>query len=215
MLLLLTWTTKGRVHLAFLASPKTSPSFQHVRLYSTKQKGSTFSINGELSLPEPEQGFDSWQTKALQYAWGWITVLHSSIAVTSFATLQITDIQASLLWLSDFVDTQGHRKWMPVKVQNQAIYELSIHFKHFHVDATNTLIKMSLLHKSSNCNASTSSGNLTLSWRSSVHQKQLVSKCNTSFCLLRPLAIWNNEQCSLSEVCWPSFDVASVAWGKH
>ena len=107
-------------------------------------------------------------------------LLHSSIAVTSFATLQIKDIQASLLWLSDFVDTQGHRKWMPVKVQNQAIYELSIHFKHFHVDATNTLIKMSLLHKSSNCNASTSSSNLTLSWRSSVHQKQLVSNCNAS-----------------------------------
>ena len=50
-------------------------------------------------------------------------LLHSSIPVTSFATLQIKDIKASLLWLSDFVDNQGHRKWMPVTVQNQAIHE--------------------------------------------------------------------------------------------
>ena len=58
------------VRLAFLASPKKNCLFNmfvSVHVSSTKHKGSTFSTNGTLRLPEPEQSFDSGKTKALQY----------------------------------------------------------------------------------------------------------------------------------------------------
>ena len=187
-----------KVHLALLSSPKTRLSFQHVRLNSTKQKGSTFSFNGELSLPEPEQGFDSWQTKALQYVWGWIASFKYPCDQFRYTSNQRYQSKSSLtLWLC----RQSRSQEMDASDSPKPSY-LWASTSYLYTSNTSMLMQPTFWTKwaFSTNRATATRAHAAATLRCPGDHPSIGDNWSPSqtlpFCVLLPLAIWKNEQSS-------------------